>query len=133
MRPLTRPLPAHSIRWRALLQMRQNGLDRVRIGDICDHPQRAAGTGYVLVSPAPELIDDDAALVERVRYKVRERLRSVVQKSSIGTNLWAILPQNLSFPTFCNVDNPCFLALFGHLPDCPRKLPVITVFILRLS
>jgi len=27
---------------RALLQMRQNGLDRVRIGDICDHPQRAA-------------------------------------------------------------------------------------------
>ena len=35
LRPLPRPLPAHSIRWRALLQMRQNGLDRVRIGDIC--------------------------------------------------------------------------------------------------
>ena len=42
LRPLTRPLPAHSIRARALPQMRQNGLDRVRIGDICDHPQGAA-------------------------------------------------------------------------------------------
>ena len=42
LRPFPRPLPAHSIRWRALPQMRQNGLDRVRIGDICDHPQGAA-------------------------------------------------------------------------------------------
>ncbi|MBT3622770.1 MAG: hypothetical protein HOM44_08975 [Gammaproteobacteria bacterium] len=25
-----------------MLQMRQNGPDRVRVGDICDHPQRAA-------------------------------------------------------------------------------------------
>ena len=49
--------------------------------------KRIHGTGYVLVSPAPELIDDDAALVDRVRYKVRERLRSVVQKGSIGTFL----------------------------------------------
>jgi hypothetical protein len=36
-------LLVHSIRWRALLQMRQNGLDRVLIGDICDHPQRTVG------------------------------------------------------------------------------------------
>ena len=42
MRPLPRPLPEHSIRGGALLQMRQNGLDRVRVGDICDHSQRAA-------------------------------------------------------------------------------------------
>ena len=49
--------------------------------------KRIHGTGYVLVSPAPELIDDDAALVDRVRYKIRERLRSVAQKSSIGTFL----------------------------------------------
>ena len=42
LRPFPRPLPAHSIRGRALPQMRQNGLDRVRIGDICDHPQGAA-------------------------------------------------------------------------------------------
>ena len=42
LRPLPWPLPAHSIRWRALLQMRQHGLGRVRIGDISDHPQGAA-------------------------------------------------------------------------------------------
>ena len=48
--------------------------------------KRIHGTGYVLVSPAPELIDD-AALVDRVRYKIRERLRLVAQKSSIGTFL----------------------------------------------
>ena len=42
LRPLPRPLPVHSIRWRALPQIRQNGLDRVRLGDICDHPQGAA-------------------------------------------------------------------------------------------
>jgi hypothetical protein len=40
LRPL--PLPPHSIRGRALPQMRQNGPDRFRVGDICDHPQRAA-------------------------------------------------------------------------------------------
>ena len=43
LRPLTRPLLVHSVRWRALLQMRQNGLDRVLIGDICDHPQLTVG------------------------------------------------------------------------------------------
>ena len=42
LRPLPRPLPAPSIRGRALPQMRQNGPDRFRVGDICDHPQRAA-------------------------------------------------------------------------------------------
>ena len=42
LRPLTRPLPVCSIRWRALPQMRQNGPDRFRVGDICDHPQLAA-------------------------------------------------------------------------------------------
>ena len=44
LRPLPRPLPVHSIRGRgrALPKVRQNGLDRVRIGDICDHSQRAA-------------------------------------------------------------------------------------------
>jgi hypothetical protein len=42
LRPLTRRLPAHSVRRRTLLQMHQNGLGYVRIGDICDHPQRAA-------------------------------------------------------------------------------------------
>ena len=42
LRPLPGPLPAPSIRGRALPQMRQNGPDRFRVGDICDHPQRAA-------------------------------------------------------------------------------------------
>jgi hypothetical protein len=42
LRPLPWPLPAPSIRGRALPQMRQNGPDRVRVGDICDHSQRAA-------------------------------------------------------------------------------------------
>ena len=44
LRPLPWPLPVHSIRGRgrALPQMRQNGPDRFRVGDICDHPQRAA-------------------------------------------------------------------------------------------
>jgi hypothetical protein len=39
---LARPLPVPSIRGRAVPQMRRNGLDRVRIGDICDHSQGAA-------------------------------------------------------------------------------------------
>jgi len=34
LRPLPRPLPVCSIRWRALPQMRQNGPDRFRVGDI---------------------------------------------------------------------------------------------------
>ena len=33
-----RRLPAHSTRWCTLLEMRQNGLDDVRIGNIRDHP-----------------------------------------------------------------------------------------------
>jgi len=49
--------------------------------------KRIHGTGYVLVSPSPELIDDDAALVDRIRYKVRESLRLIVRKDSIGTFL----------------------------------------------
>jgi hypothetical protein len=36
--------------------------------------KRIHGTGYVLVSPAPELIDDDPVSIDRVRYKVRESL-----------------------------------------------------------
>lgn len=49
--------------------------------------KRVHGTGYVLVSPAPVLISDDALQVDRIRYKVRERLLSVVPASSIGTFL----------------------------------------------
>mgnify|MGYP005625694207 FL=1 len=56
LRPWPRPLPVHSIRGHALPQMRQNGLNRVRIGDICDHPQgglrdnsvRLLAAGYML-------------------------------------------------------------------------------------
>lgn len=49
--------------------------------------KRIHGTGYVLVSPAAELIDDDAVLVDRMRHKIRERLLSAVPGSSIGTFL----------------------------------------------
>ena len=42
LRPLLRLFPVHSASWRALPQMRQNGLDRVRIGDLCDHLQGVA-------------------------------------------------------------------------------------------
>jgi hypothetical protein len=42
LRPLTGSLPAYSIRWRTFPQLRENRLDRARIGDVCDHPQRAA-------------------------------------------------------------------------------------------
>jgi hypothetical protein len=45
LRPWPRPLSAPSIRGRALPQMHQNGLDRVRVVDICDHPQGAAAQG----------------------------------------------------------------------------------------
>ena len=41
-RPLLRPYPVHSNWGRVLLQMGQNGLDRVGIGDICDRPQGVA-------------------------------------------------------------------------------------------
>jgi competence protein ComEC len=49
--------------------------------------KRIHGTGYVLVSPAPELIADDVFLVDRIRFKFRERLLSVVPARSIGTFL----------------------------------------------
>ena len=49
--------------------------------------KRIHGTGYVLSSRAPRLIDDDVMLVDRIRYHFRERLLSVVPKNSIGTFL----------------------------------------------
>ena len=49
--------------------------------------KRIHGTGYVLVSPAPELIDDDPVSIDRVRYKVRESLGVAVGKGSLGTLL----------------------------------------------
>ena len=36
-----RRLSVHSSGWCTLLEMRQNGLDDIRIGHIRDHPQRA--------------------------------------------------------------------------------------------
>ena len=49
--------------------------------------KRSHGNGYVLRSPAAELLDDNVGLVDRIRYKVREKLRSVVPESSLGTLL----------------------------------------------
>ncbi len=49
--------------------------------------KRVHGTGYVLATPAPELIGDDAVLVDRIRYKIRARLLSVVPENNIGTFL----------------------------------------------
>jgi len=49
--------------------------------------KRIHGTGYVLESPEPELIADDVFLVDRIRFKFRERLLSVVPADSIGTFL----------------------------------------------
>ena len=49
--------------------------------------KRSHGNGYVLLSPAAELIDDNIRLVDRVRYQIREKLRSVVPESSLGTFL----------------------------------------------
>ncbi len=77
--------------------------------------KRIHGTGYVLVSPAPELIDDDAALVDRVRYKVRERLRSVVQESSIGTFLALSLVLNRTGTTHLLIVSGLHIGLIASI------------------
>ncbi len=86
---MPRPLPAHSIGRRALLQMRQNGLDRVRIGDICDHPQpiEAISTVNFRIHPR-DTVQSIEAHVSKVVAAEGISVRSRGGRNASGVSKW---------------------------------------------